>query len=1149
MQKPLSSPMTQKLAAAREHLVNVSHQVGKLLEEHQAGRVGFITREWGFMTPGGLGGPLGGRFAPWEAVLDQARTFFPDAAMYRFFEDNPSATRLPEGWLKSHQQEMLLGHRCLHEFLRLPPGASPELTEEDMSDYRDASRLFILVGSLAHLATNSGAGSQPVPDWIAGPLLALARRLEVEPALSGHFMVVDNWKWRAESTRQVFGIDDIELLYPAFGHSHERTYHTIPGCMAHALRGLPYDLHALLCTMRDFAGERLANRSGEGLRQQLLGLIHDLAQALAQSKDEFQRISTLPSHRTHVSKHVFIRHMQPFHKGLALAGPDGSVRITKGMSGLHFVSYHLLDVVLGRYHHGRLGELAGMEDVDAYYPRPQRDYAACLSRLSRDATLRGFLELVGPDAGLHHAFNRLIECYAGETGVLGAHARKLFSYMHNNLQVNTSAEGADVRAETAPTPARNHSTAMRMFSIMNEAVRERRRLRMSPLFELAEKTVVHFSEEGSFAIVEFAGVEAPLHYHGSDIVRVLLPRDSRSAEDFCQRYFAAGGLIAPESLESSPDTGWGWPQLWEALGWPEAGVPPNLLCEFIEEVRPFGGKEGGPLFEPVSPRVYSACGTIPGRLRVLISRPMDGRLHFGFARMSDAGLARAFVACAPGSRFLPPPAGANLVMVAGGTGVSSFVSLAGELAGRLGTCTLIHQTRSADAFLVNLETWRAFTHGYSGAMVMGFVSGQPALGRKPERWVIARGEIVDHVSLDTEAAGYWFLDPAVADRLRTGTGPGNNFAYCCGGIRTTASPLRHLLSKLGAEYEFEVQSYGGERAISPLARLFKAGPKLADVNQVGEAHPGGPRIIEQMMQLSAAPAGSGAAAPAVPDLSALFLELHPHAYNLLRMVNAPSDDEFLSFATLIEREAERGVVFDQVAHQYVEAALAFPSKLNIVKIALQLETAALQAHLEKCLRADPSLPVPDKMTAAAAAAAATASNCLNHIEELLPHVASQDPERETFAQAAARARAYLSSPAFVFDARTSTRAGGESQTASFELQQRTEGDVMILSPVGRLDSGTSAIFQDRWQVGRQGGFELFIVDFSQLTFLSSMGLRVLIVAAKQSKMIVCRMSPFVAQLFELGGLAKHIRAEGSVEEAMKAHLASSRRRADGDPTP
>jgi len=181
------------------------------------------------MTPGGLGGPLGGKFAPWESVLSRARTFFPDAALYGFFEDNPSATRLPEEWLQPHQHEMLPGHRSLHEFLRLPPDSSPEVTAEDMSDYRDASRLFILLGSLAHLATNSGADSQPVPDWIARPLLALAQRLEVEPAVSGHFMVVDNWKWRAESTRQAFGIDDIELLYPAFGHSHERTYHTITG--------------------------------------------------------------------------------------------------------------------------------------------------------------------------------------------------------------------------------------------------------------------------------------------------------------------------------------------------------------------------------------------------------------------------------------------------------------------------------------------------------------------------------------------------------------------------------------------------------------------------------------------------------------------------------------------------------------------------------------------------------------------------------------------------------------------------------------------------------------------------------------------------------------------------------------------------------
>ena len=127
--------------------------------------------------------------------------------------------------------------------------------------------------------------------------------------------------------------------------------------MAYALRALPHTILDLLCAMRDYADERLGGKAGSGPRRQLIELICESTHGLVQSKDEFQRISTLPSHRYHVSKHVFIRHMQPIHKGIALGNPDGSVRVTKGMSGLQFVSYHILDAVLGRYHHGRLGAL------------------------------------------------------------------------------------------------------------------------------------------------------------------------------------------------------------------------------------------------------------------------------------------------------------------------------------------------------------------------------------------------------------------------------------------------------------------------------------------------------------------------------------------------------------------------------------------------------------------------------------------------------------------------------------------------------------------------------------------------------------------------------------------------------------------------
>ena len=80
------------------------------------------------MTPGGLGGPIGGKFASWENLLRRARTFFPDVSRYGVLEDDPTSNRLPVGSIESHQHEMLPGNRGLNELLCVPPNPALELT-------------------------------------------------------------------------------------------------------------------------------------------------------------------------------------------------------------------------------------------------------------------------------------------------------------------------------------------------------------------------------------------------------------------------------------------------------------------------------------------------------------------------------------------------------------------------------------------------------------------------------------------------------------------------------------------------------------------------------------------------------------------------------------------------------------------------------------------------------------------------------------------------------------------------------------------------------------------------------------------------------------------------------------------------------------
>src|SRR5262245_46399778 len=68
------------LRRVREALATIDARPTAVLARAATGREGFIIREWGFITPGGLGVPLGGKFAPLEKRLAGVAAFFPEPA-------------------------------------------------------------------------------------------------------------------------------------------------------------------------------------------------------------------------------------------------------------------------------------------------------------------------------------------------------------------------------------------------------------------------------------------------------------------------------------------------------------------------------------------------------------------------------------------------------------------------------------------------------------------------------------------------------------------------------------------------------------------------------------------------------------------------------------------------------------------------------------------------------------------------------------------------------------------------------------------------------------------------------------------------------------------------------------------------------------
>ncbi len=82
----------------------------------------------------------------------------------------------------------------------------------------------------------------------------------------------------------------------------------------------------------------------------------------------------------------------------------------------------------------------------------------------------------------------------------------------------------------------------------------------------------------------------------------------------------------------------------------------------------------------------------------------------------------------------------------------------------------------------------------------------------------------------------------------------------------------------------------------------------------------------------------------------------------------------------------------------------------------------------------------------------------------------------------------------------------------------------ILTPKGRLDSATAAAFETEFMAAADGGADRMLIDFSELTYISSAGLRVVLKAAKkmQSKggrVALCSLGPQIAEVFEISGFS------------------------------
>ena len=107
-----------------------------------------------------------------------------------------------------------------------------------------------------------------------------------------------------------------------------------------------------------------------------------------------------------------------------------------------------------------------------------------------------------------------------------------------------------------------------------------------------------------------------------------------------------------------------------------------------------------------------------------------------------------------------------------------------------------------------------------------------------------------------------------------------------------------------------------------------------------------------------------------------------------------------------------------------------------------------------------------------------------------------------------------------------------------EIGERRDGDILILSPAGRIDNDTSPAFQARLLAALNPGAAV-LVDLSAVEYVSSAGLRALMMGSKQSKaangrLAVAALGPVVKEIFEISRFSLVVQVFDTTADAVAA---------------
>ncbi len=108
------------------------------------------------------------------------------------------------------------------------------------------------------------------------------------------------------------------------------------------------------------------------------------------------------------------------------------------------------------------------------------------------------------------------------------------------------------------------------------------------------------------------------------------------------------------------------------------------------------------------------------------------------------------------------------------------------------------------------------------------------------------------------------------------------------------------------------------------------------------------------------------------------------------------------------------------------------------------------------------------------------------------------------------------------------------------ISQDRYGDALVLTLAGRVDNSTTEGLKagiDSYIASCRAGGDRLVLDFSSVDYISSVGLRVLMLAAKQSReqggtIVIAALQPVVREIFEISRFNLVFECFDSVREAL-----------------